>query len=110
MDFQTLVGTIITSVFNPIVLLISGLAVIYFLIGVLKYIQSAESEEKRKEGVTMMTYGIIGLFVMVAFWGLVRVLDNTFSFDNSPITPSSTRDTVGLPSGPTGAPSYLAPR
>lgn len=110
MDFAQLVQKIITSIFDPIVLLISGLALIYFLIGVFKYIQSTGDETKRKDGVTMMTYGIIGLFIMVSFWGLVHVLDNTFLFDKSAITPSSIRDTVGLPGGPSGPPSYLAPR
>ena len=99
MNFAQLVDKIVTSVFDPIILLISGLAVIYFLIGVLKYIQSTDNEEKRKEGITMMTYGIIGLFVMVAFWGLVTVLKNTFNLDNSAI------DRVGLPGGPSGPPS-----
>lgn len=84
-DFAGLVQTIIAFIFEPITLLIGGVAVIYFLLGVLKYIQSTDSEDKRKEGITMMTYGIIGLFVMVSMWGLVTVLDNSFGLQNTPI-------------------------
>ncbi|MEK7621929.1 MAG: pilin [Patescibacteria group bacterium] len=90
MDFKALVTKIVTSIFDPLVVLIVALALIYFLLGVLKYIQSAGDDTKRKEGTTMMTYGIIALFVMVSVWGLVRVLQNTFPFNNNVINPPST--------------------
>ncbi|HEY4476388.1 MAG TPA: hypothetical protein VJB69_00130 [Candidatus Paceibacterota bacterium] len=90
MDFKGLISLIVDKIFDPIALLIVGLATIYFLIGVLKYIQSVGDETKRKEGVVMMTYGIIGLFVMVSLWGLVNVLNKTFpDLINKPITPST---------------------
>ncbi len=93
MNFKELVDAIIASVLKPITVLIMGLAVIYFLIGVFKYIQSVGDETKRKEGATMMTYGIIGLFVMASLWGLVYVIQNTFpgirDNSNTPIKPPS---------------------
>ena len=90
MDFKKLVGLIVESVFDPLAIIIVGLAVLYFLIGILKYIQSVDNEEKRKEGATMITYGVIALFVMIAIWGLVHVLQNTFRLDPTPIKPPST--------------------
>ncbi|MBI2100670.1 MAG: hypothetical protein HYT47_01455 [Candidatus Vogelbacteria bacterium] len=83
--------------FNPLVGLILAAALVYFLWGVFKYIQSAGDETKRKEGVTMMTYGIIALFVMVAVWGLVNVLKKTFPLDyDTPTRPPSTRSAMRL--------------
>ncbi|MBI2097655.1 MAG: hypothetical protein HYT46_01845 [Candidatus Vogelbacteria bacterium] len=87
--FKQLVEKIIESVFNPLVGLILAAALVYFLWGVFKYIQSAGDETKRKEGVNMMTYGIIALFVMVAVWGLVNVLKKTFPLDLTPTRPPS---------------------
>lgn len=91
MDFKQLVDAVIAAVLKPLTVLIIGLAVLYFLLGVLKYIQSVGDETKRKEGVTMMTYGIIGLFVMASLWGLVYVIQNTFpgirDRSNTPISP-----------------------
>lgn len=89
MDFKTLVDLIIASILKPITVLIIGLAVLYFLLGVLKYIQSVGDETKRKEGATMMTYGIIGIFVMVSLWGLVWVIKSTFPGlkSDQPISP-----------------------
>ena len=97
MNFETLVDKIISGIFNPLIVLIGGLALIYFLVGVLKYIQSADNEEKRKEGATMMTYGIVALFVMSAVWGLVAVLEKTFNLDNNEISSSSTTETGQVP-------------
>lgn len=91
-SFPDFVDRIILLIFKPITLLIGGLAVIYFLVGVLKYIQSADNEEKRKEGTMMMTYGIIALFVMVSLWGLVGVLDRTFGLTDTVISFPTTRN------------------
>ena len=78
---QGLIQTII-----PILMLV---AVAVFLYGVLKYITSGGDAEKEKTARGYIIYGIIGLFVMVAFWGLVTVLSDTFGIDEGaqPITP-----------------------
>lgn len=86
-DFKSLIEAITDNVFNPLVGIILTLALIYFFWGVFKYIQSAGDETKRKEGITMMTYGIIALFVMVSVWGLVNVLQKTFELENTPVKP-----------------------
>ena len=86
-SFRELIKTIIENVFKPLVGIILTLALIYFLWGVFKYIQSAGDETKRKEGISMMTYGVIALFVMVSVWGLVDLLKNTFPLDNTPPQP-----------------------
>ena len=59
-----------------------ALAVIYFLWGVGKFIKNADNETERETGKKFMIYGIIGLFVIVAFWGIVQVLINTFGTDS----------------------------
>ncbi len=101
MNFSSLVQIVINSVLTPVTVLIVGLAVFYFLWGVLKYIQSVGDETKRKEGASMMTYGIIGLFVMGALWGLVHVLDTTFDFPgkDTPIKPPTLTGSSNTPTG-----------
>ncbi|MBI4692244.1 MAG: hypothetical protein HY773_02275 [Candidatus Terrybacteria bacterium] len=76
--FSGLIDRVI-GILNDVVPLLIGVAVVVFLYGVLKFITSAGDETKRKEGKDVMIYGIIGLFVMVAVWGLVWILLNTFS-------------------------------
>ena len=86
-DFKTLINTITKNVFNPLVGILMALALIYFFVGIVKYMQSVGDETKRKEGVNMMTYGIIALFVMVSVWGLVNVLKKTFNLPDTQVKP-----------------------
>lgn len=67
-----------------------SLALVLFLVGVLKYVKSGDNEEAREAGRGLMLFGIIALFVMTAVWGLVRILYTTFF-------PSSTFETPALP-------------
>ena len=65
-------------ILNALIPLIFGVALIGFLWGVSKFILNADDEKAREEGKKVMIYGIIGLFVMVAIWGIVLLLANTF--------------------------------
>lgn len=55
-----------------------ALAVVLFLVGLAKYVGNGDNEEKRTEGTKLMVYGILGLFVIVAVWGLVSIVTGTF--------------------------------
>src|SRR3989344_2256790 len=68
----------IVDILNLFVIpLLFAFALVIFLWGVYKYISSASIEGKEGARVTII-YGIIGLFVMLSAWGLVRVLTSTF--------------------------------
>lgn len=73
--------SIVMSILNRVVIILIALAVVFFLYGVLKFIISAGEVEKRDEGKKMMVWGIVGLFVMISFWGFVRILSNTFNLN-----------------------------
>ena len=53
------------------------LAIAYFIWGVIQFI-SASDEEAKKMGRTQIVNGLIGLFVIMAFWGIIAVVKNTF--------------------------------
>lgn len=61
---------------TPIVV---ALALIYFFWGLGMFIINSGDENKRKEGISIMIYGIIALFVMVSIWGIINVLQTTFN-------------------------------
>ena len=64
----------IMNILIPI-LIIGG--VLFFIWGVVQYVISSD-EEAKKAGKNRMIYGIIGLVVIVAMWGLVAIINNTF--------------------------------
>lgn len=80
---QTTIGSIICKVnqiINGLVPVLIALGVVYFIWGVISYVVGADEEAKSK-GRDRMIYGIIGLAVIVAVWGLVNVLTRTFGVD-----------------------------
>ncbi|MBI2628062.1 MAG: hypothetical protein HYW71_01335 [Candidatus Niyogibacteria bacterium] len=56
--------------------------------GVLQFVTSGGDEEKRKEGRDHIIYGLIGLFIMVAVWGLVNAIAGTFGFTTTKDIPT----------------------
>ncbi|OGZ32651.1 MAG: hypothetical protein A3H02_01130 [Candidatus Niyogibacteria bacterium RIFCSPLOWO2_12_FULL_41_13] len=81
MDIIT--GTL-RAILSGIIPILMGLATIVFLWGAINYVFAADDEEKRKTFKTYIVWGIIGLFSMVAVWGIVRVLISTFGLGGLP--------------------------
>lgn len=73
-------GTCIIN--KSIVPLLITAAMIVFIYGVITYIQSGADSTKRAEGANFMLWGIVGLFVITAVWGLVKILTDTFGIQN----------------------------
>ena len=71
------------SLLRLVIPLLVGVALIMFIYGIIIYVINANSDDKRKEGTKSMLMGIIGLFVMISVWGLVKVLGSTFGLDNT---------------------------
>ena len=65
-------------IIDPLLLLLFALGLLWFLWGVVIFIWNANSEEARKTGVRHMTWGIVGMFIMVAAWGIINLISNTF--------------------------------
>lgn len=66
---------------NMAVPLLIGLAVVYFLWGVFMYIKAGADEGGKADAKKNIVNGIIGLFVMVAVWGIVGVIASSLSID-----------------------------
>lgn len=71
---DTLIKKINAQILNPIIGLLIAIAVVFFLYGVLEFITGADNEEKRETGKRHMIWGIIGLFIMVAVFGIMNLL------------------------------------
>ncbi len=69
--------TTISGILNFIIPMLITFAIILFIYGVIQYVVAKEDASKDK-GRSYMIYSIIGLFAIVAVWGLVQVLVNTF--------------------------------
>ena len=76
-DILIWIKCIIMSVLIP---LIFALAFLVFLWGVFKFIASSDVKSKQ-EGQKVIWWGIIGLFVMVSIWGIIKILSTTLGIE-----------------------------
>lgn len=77
-DFRSLVASLIDIIRGYLVPFIIALALLVFLWGVFKTVTAGADGKKRQEGIAFITYGIIGLAVMISVWSLVYLLTSTF--------------------------------
>ena len=78
----TYILCMINSLLNTVVPLLIALGVIFFVWGVVSYMIGGD-EEAKKKGRDKIIYGLIGLAVIIAMWGLVKILTNTFGVSTS---------------------------
>lgn len=69
------VNKVIDLIIDPAVTLLFALAIVYFSFGVVKYIMKADSDEGRETGAKHVMYSVIGLFIMISVWGIIRFLE-----------------------------------
>lgn len=74
----------IGSTLQTVIGLIFILATVIFLWGVIRFIASSGDETARTKSRGMMLWGIIGLAVMVAAWGITTLLIDYFGVPTGP--------------------------
>jgi hypothetical protein len=65
----------------PLILLLSGIAFLVFIWGCVEYVMNSSNEQARAQGAKHITYGIIGLLVMVSAYAILSVAAGTFGLD-----------------------------
>lgn len=76
MNIDQLLAKISTYIINPIIVTLFVLATIYFLIGLIRFFLPNESD--RETGKRHMVWGLVGMFIMISVFGIMRVIVNTF--------------------------------
>ncbi len=100
-----ILGTI-SSIFGVLIPLLVTFAVIYIIVGVIKYATAADDEAQTTARKSIL-HGIIALFVIVSIWGLVAILNSTFEINQNGAN-SGACQPVYVPS-PTGGSFVLPP-
>lgn len=65
----------------PTIALLSAVAFLVFLWGCAEYFMNAANEQARQQGVKHITYGIIGLVVMISAFAILSIAAATFGLD-----------------------------
>ena len=72
----------LTNLGNTFIQLLIAFAVIWIIYNVVRYIMKADSDDRKPIGNAIL-WGIVGLFIILSIWGLVRILSNTFRTDST---------------------------
>jgi hypothetical protein len=76
-SINTLMKSVSKVLLNPLIKFLFALATAYFIYGVIRYFFSPDNEEVRKSSKSSMLWGIIGMFIMVAVWGIMSLILDT---------------------------------
>jgi TRAP-type C4-dicarboxylate transport system permease small subunit len=66
----------------PLIALLIAVAFLVFLWGCAQYIFNASNPSAKEEGIRHITWGIIGLLVMVTAWTILLIATATFGLDD----------------------------
>ncbi len=86
---NTTIGDIVATVgglVSYIIPVLITIAVAYFIWGIVQYSFTSD-EEAKKKAKNVIIQGLIGLFVIVAFWGIIAIVQRTFGVDSEPVSP-----------------------
>lgn len=81
-DIVTLMGSINRVIINPLIVFMFALAVVYFVYGLVRYLLSPDNEEIRTSSKSHMLWGIFGMFIMIAVFGIMNILLKTVGEKN----------------------------
>lgn len=78
-NFQELINLFLDLI-NTLVPVIFGLSVLVFFRGLALFIWSAGDSASHEKGKGIMIWGLVGLFVMVSLWGILKFAYGDFGF------------------------------
>lgn len=62
------------AIILPIISVVFGIAVVVFVWGIFEYFVSSADPVKRATGAQHILWGVIGMFVMVSAYGIIRLI------------------------------------
>jgi hypothetical protein len=71
----------VIGLFNPIIILLAGIAVVVFMWGVIKYINASGDPKRLKEGSKYLLFGILAFVVIVGLWGIVKTVTSLLGLE-----------------------------
>ena len=77
MDVTGLAFKIAEVILNPTITLMFAAALLFFVWGLVQYIQHADDPGKRKEGSMHMIWGLVGLFIMFSAVAILKAFSES---------------------------------
>ena len=82
---QELAGKLAEGIINPILALIFGAGLLVFVWGLVQFLYNTNtSGSVDNDGKKHMFWGLLGMFIMVAVFALIRIIANTINVQLPP--------------------------
>lgn len=81
-NIGTLMNSISKVIINPFIVFLFALALVVFIYGVVRYLLNPENETIRNESKSHMIWGVVGMFIMISVFGIMRIILNTLGEKN----------------------------
>ncbi len=79
-DFLTTIDAYMRSIMPFLI----SVAVFFVFWGLSKFVLNASDESARTDAKNIVLWGVTAVFVMLSFWGLVALIQNTVDLDTTP--------------------------
>ncbi len=77
MSGEQILSNVITEIFSPLYQAVVGVAILYFLYGVAKYVLDLNNPEKQTFGKSHLLWGMVGLFIILSVGGILSALNES---------------------------------
>jgi hypothetical protein len=74
---NNIVPKIVDNIVTPLLELLFFLTLVLFIWGLIGFFKSGDDAEKRKEGQQHILWSVIGMFIMVSVYGILRLVAAT---------------------------------
>ena len=78
MNGDQILQNVISEIFSPLYKLAVGVAILYFLYGVFKFVVDMNDPEKKNFGKSHLLWGLIGLFIILSVGGIIKFFNDVF--------------------------------
>lgn len=99
----------ILGIGNIVIYVLVSLAVVFIVYNVVWYMIKGNEPEAKKEAAKNLTWGIVGLAIIVSLWGLVNIIVGTFKTGTGNLPNLPNADFVNTSSNVQGGPLIDAP-
>lgn len=79
--FDKFLFAVTDQILNPLIILMFGIALLVFLWGLALFIAKGGEEDVRETAKRHILYGVLGMFIMVSAFALVRVITGSLGID-----------------------------
>lgn len=94
MPESELLSRFVAYIIEPAMYILFAAGLFLFVWGLVQFLWNLNEGSNRQEGIDHMKWGIVGMFIMVSFMGIIMLLNNTFDFgvnEDGTFTPDMTR-------------------